>query len=168
MVENTGRKSIVSKVLFIDSGINILEKHIKPALGDVKLQKVTPASLQSYYTSKQEEKDDKGELVASSEFIGNAYKDSGYVVMNEYGVEIHPGYLSSLFGKFVKQNGLPHITLHGLRHTIASIGNEAGLTKFEISKILGHSSPDVTGRVYMHMFDDTHIESMDRIGDKFK
>lgn len=103
---------------------------------------------------------------ASSEFLGNAYRDSGYVVVNEYGEEINPGYLSSLFGKFVKKNDLPHITLHGLRHTIASIGNEAGLTMFEISKILGHSSPDVTGRVYMHMFDDTHIESMEKIGEK--
>lgn len=102
---------------------------------------------------------------ASNEFLGNSYIDSGYVVVNEYGKEINPGYLSSLFGRFVKKNNLPHITLHGLRHTIASIGNDAGLTMFEISKILGHSSPDVTGRVYMHVFDDSHIESMERIED---
>ncbi len=105
---------------------------------------------------------------ASSEFLGNTYKGSGYVVVNEYGEEVNPGYLSTLFKRFIEVNDLPHITLHGLRHTIASIGNEAGLTMFEISKILGHSSPDVTGRVYMHMFDDTHIESMERIGEKLR
>lgn len=96
------------------------------------------------------------------------YNKSGYVVVDEEGKEINPGYLSSTFGKFIDRNNLPHITLHGLRHTIASIGNDAGLTMFEVSKILGHSSPDVTGRIYMHMFDDTHVESMELIGDKLK
>ena len=48
------------------------------------------------------------------------------------------------------------------------IGNDAGLTMFENSKIFGHSKPDVDGRVYIHMFDDNHFESMDRIGDKHK
>lgn len=107
--------------------------------------------------------------ISSREFLGESmYNDSGYVVVNEYGHEVNPGYLSSLFGKFIKKHGLSHITLHGLRHTIASIGNDAGLTMFEISKILGHSSPDVTGRVYMHLFDDTHVESMEKIENKLK
>jgi len=94
--------------------------------------------------------------------------DSDYVVTNELGIPIHPGYLSTLFGKFVKVYGIPHITLHGLRHTIASVGNDAGLTLYDISKILGHSSPDVTGKIYTHLFDETQRDAMAKIQDRLK
>ena len=47
---------------------------------------------------------------------------------------------------------MPEITLHGLRHTHASQLIEAGVDIVTISKRLGHSSPDVTLRVYAHMF----------------
>lgn len=89
-----------------------------------------------------------------------------YVVVNELNQPIHPGYLSTLFGRFIRKNKLPHVTLHGLRHTMASVGNAAGLTLFDISKILGHSSPDVTGKIYTHLFDNTQKESIAKIQNK--
>lgn len=94
--------------------------------------------------------------------------DDDYVVSNELGEPIHPGYLSSLFGKFIKANNLPHVTLHGLRHTIASLGNSAGLTLYDISRILGHSSPDVTGKIYTHLFDETQRDAITKIQNKLK
>lgn len=100
--------------------------------------------------------------------LDNINIEKDYVVTNELGKPIHPGYLSTLFGKFVKANNLPHITLHGLRHTIASVGNDAGLTLYDISKILGHSSPDVTGKIYTHLFDETQRNSISKIQDKLK
>lgn len=63
----------------------------------------------------------------------------------DLGKPINPGYLSSRFRKCIIANQLPHITLHGLRHSVTSIANKAGATMFNISKMLGHSSPDVTG-----------------------
>jgi len=72
------------------------------------------------------------------------------------------------YPKFIRANDLPHISLHGLRHTIASIGNDAGLTLFDISKILGHSSPDVTGKIYTHLFDETQQDSMQKIHNMMK
>ena len=91
-----------------------------------------------------------------------------YVVANELGEAVHPGYISSFFGKFIKENGLPKITLHGLRHTMASVGNDAGLTLYDISRLLGHSSPDVTGKIYTHLFDETQREAMGKIQDRMK
>lgn len=98
----------------------------------------------------------------------NTCINNDFVVSNEFGEPVHPGYLSSVFGKFIKRNKLPHITLHGLRHTMASVGNDAGLTLYDISKILGHSSPDVTGKIYTHLFDETQREAMTKIHDKMK
>ena len=51
---------------------------------------------------------------------------------------------------------MPEITLHGLRHTHASQLIEAGVHIVMISNRLGHASPDVTSRVYAHMFRRNH------------
>jgi integrase len=48
--------------------------------------------------------------------------------------------------------GMPEITFHGLRHTHASQLIDAGVDIVTISKRLGHASPDVTLRVYAHLF----------------
>jgi integrase len=47
---------------------------------------------------------------------------------------------------------MPEITFHGLRHTHASQLIDAGVDIVTISKRLGHASPDVTLRVYAHLF----------------
>lgn len=46
------------------------------------------------------------------------------------------------------------ISLHGLRHSFASVANSQNVPMFSISKALGHSSTSVTSAVYMHLFDD--------------
>jgi integrase len=48
--------------------------------------------------------------------------------------------------------GIPEITFHGLRHTHASQLIDADVDIVTISKRLGHASPDVTLRVYAHLF----------------
>ena len=48
--------------------------------------------------------------------------------------------------------GMPEITFHALRHTHASALIDAGVDIVTISKRLGHKKPDVTLRVYSHLF----------------
>jgi integrase len=43
-------------------------------------------------------------------------------------------------------------TYHALRHTHASQLIEAGVDIVTISRRLGHAKPDITLRVYAHMF----------------
>lgn len=102
----------------------------------------------------------------SKELLGNLYSDTGYVVVNQYGEEINPGYLSSLFGKFVKKNNLPKITLHGLRHTAASIMYDDGVIIEKISDILGHADITTTDRIYTHRYNRTHEDVMTAYGNK--
>lgn len=68
----------------------------------------------------------------------------------------HPNILSTTFSNFVESRGLPPITLHGLRHTFASVASSARVPLYEISRALGHSSPTTTQRIYTHLFDLTH------------
>ncbi|GHV40072.1 site-specific integrase [Clostridia bacterium] len=91
------------------------------------------------------------------------YIDGGYVMAWENGEPYRPNYISELFTKFIKDNGLPTITLHGLRHSFASIANELGINMFDISKALGHSAIATTSKIYTHMFDPTHTTAIDKV-----
>ena len=48
--------------------------------------------------------------------------------------------------------GLPDVTFHCLRHTHASQLIDAGVDIVTISKRLGHAKPDITLRIYAHLF----------------
>ena len=47
---------------------------------------------------------------------------------------------------------MPDITFHALRHTHASQLIDAGVDIVTIAKRLGHSSPNITLKVYAHLF----------------
>lgn len=44
------------------------------------------------------------------------------------------------------------MTFHALRHTHASQLIDAGVDPLTISKRLGHTKPDITLRIYAHLF----------------
>lgn len=102
------------------------------------------------------------------DMLGDLYKESDYVVVNQYGGEVNPGYLSTLFGRFIKKHNLPDITLHGLRHTTASILLNAGVPLVQISDILGHADLMTTKEIYGHWEDETHKITMQKFGDMLK
>ena len=82
------------------------------------------------------------------------YNPEGYVAVNEAGKPYQPDVLCQRIAQFIAVQGLPPISLHGLRHSFASVANSQNVPMFSISKALGHSSTSVTSAVYMHLFDD--------------
>ena len=93
----------------------------------------------------------------------NAYDDNDYVVVMEDGRPFRPNYLSELFGKFLADNDLPKIVLHELRHTFASLSNQAGILAYNIGKALGHSTPATTQKIYTHLLDQTHTQAVEGV-----
>ena len=93
----------------------------------------------------------------------NAYGDNDYVVVMEDGRPFRPNYLSELFGKFLTDNDLPKIVLHELRHTFASLSNQAGIPAYNIGKALGHSTPATTQKIYTHLLDQTHTQAVEGV-----
>ena len=59
--------------------------------------------------------------------------------------------MSEDFGTVVRKAGLPHLTLHGLRHAHATLALTAGVNPKIVSERLGHSSIAVTMDVYSHV-----------------
>lgn len=86
---------------------------------------------------------------------GPAFNPEGYVAVNERGEPWSPDRLGIQLAAFIAASGLPPISLHGLRHSFASVANSRSVPMFTISKALGHSSTSITSAVYTHLFDET-------------
>lgn len=63
-----------------------------------------------------------------------------------------------------KHIGMPHLRIHDLRHTFASLLVSGGMSLPMIGKLLGHSQAKTTQR-YAHLYDDPLRQGVDRIGD---
>ena len=59
--------------------------------------------------------------------------------------------MSKDFARIVRDDGLPHLSFHGLRHTAASLMIAGGVHAKAIADILGHSSITVTMDTYGHL-----------------
>lgn len=78
---------------------------------------------------------------------------------------MRPDYAKRQIKEFTKSHGLPDVTLHGLRHTFASMLNASGQFDIaEISAALGHSNIGTTLNIYTHLFEE-QAHSARRIGD---
>lgn len=95
---------------------------------------------------------------------GAVWRDTGLIFTREDGGPIHPQALSGLFDRRVKAAGVPRITLHGLRHTSATLGLSAGVPLKIMSGRLGHSSMALTGDVYTHFLVDLDQDAADALG----
>jgi integrase len=60
--------------------------------------------------------------------------------------------VSSAWGAFAARIGMPDVTFHALRHSHASQLIDEGVDIVTISKRLGHAKPDITLRIYAHLF----------------
>lgn len=94
---------------------------------------------------------------------GNLYLSEDYVICNEVGVPLNPVRVSDWLYSLVKKNNLPHITMHGLRHTFATIAHQSGIPIADISKTLGHESPVTTSKIYTHVFDMMGKKTIDAV-----
>jgi integrase len=68
------------------------------------------------------------------------------------GEPLSPNAQSAAWADFADSIGMPDVTFHALRHTHASQLIDAGVDIVTISKRLGHAKPDITLRIYAHLF----------------
>ncbi|MCH8865674.1 MAG: tyrosine-type recombinase/integrase [Proteobacteria bacterium] len=92
--------------------------------------------------------------------IGELWQSRGFVFTKDDGAPISGERVSKDFAKIVRTNGLPHLTLHGLRHTAASLLIAGGVHPRTIADILGHSSISITMDVYGHLINGVQREAI--------
>lgn len=71
-------------------------------------------------------------------------------VPREDGSLVHPDSFYKRFVVLVKRSGLPRISLHGLRHTHATLALQAGVHPKVVSERLGHATVAFTLDRYSH------------------
>ena len=83
------------------------------------------------------------------------FKETNRVFTNELGHPVHPDTPRKSLQKIGAKAGLPSITLHGLRHTAASLFIKDGNAITDVAAFLGHSSPRITMSTYAHAIKET-------------
>jgi integrase len=53
--------------------------------------------------------------------------------------------------KAIRGAGLPHFPFYSWRHTFGTRCAESGMDRFTLAKLMGHSSPRITERYYIHV-----------------
>lgn len=108
----------------------------------------------------------KIEQNSNKQLFGNCYKaNENYIFVWEDGTKIRADYPSRRLYKIVKENNLPKMNFHGLRHSSASILISKGFSLLHVSKFLGHSSTAITGSVYGHLFDEGKSDMANMMND---
>ena len=69
-----------------------------------------------------------------------------------------------LWGAHSSRASLAHFHPHSCRHLFATTLVKAGVPLAKISKILGHSSIEITIRVYTHLFPVDLLGAADNLG----
>jgi integrase len=83
---------------------------------------------------------------------GSTWIDTGYVFTDELGAPLRPERLSDRFVELAEAAKLPALTIHGLRHTSASLMLSKGVDVATVAGVLGHSSPTTTMDIYRHLY----------------
>jgi integrase len=81
---------------------------------------------------------------------GDAYKDSGYVLVDELGRPVQTDWLRRRFKKLVDVAGVRSVRLYDARHACLTYLATSGVPDVVIAAWAGHSDPAFTKRVYVH------------------
>jgi integrase len=84
---------------------------------------------------------------------GEKQGQNNIVFTRSDGTPLRLAYLNEKLNGLVNQHNLHPITIHGLRHTHASLLFEAGASIKEVQERLGHSDIQMTMNVYTHVTD---------------
>lgn len=107
----------------------------------------------------------KREQEENRRLCGNCYCQEylGYIYVNEIGDMMKPSFLTAHFSAVLKENNLPHIRFHDLRHSCASLLFAQGVSLKEIQAWLGHSTIGTTANIYTHLDENNKLSSANAI-----
>lgn len=86
-----------------------------------------------------------------------------FLFVNTKGKPLEPKSLLYHFRKLLKLCGLTNIRFHDLRHTFATRCLECGIELKIVSKMLGHSSIQITADLYTHVTNKTMCNAMTKL-----
>ncbi len=120
----------------------------------ISLDKATVAVLREH----------RKQMMTERLLVGPDFKDEGFVFHQPDGSPLKPDAVSATFLRRVESSDVDRITLHGLRHTWATLALEKGIHPRVVQERLGHSTIAITLGIYSHVSPTLHDEAAELIG----
>ena len=96
--------------------------------------------------------------------------ESGYVCCymdaQHFATGCKPTYFNRVFSKALKEYNLPDMRFHDLRHSYATNLLHMDIPLLTVSGLMGHSSPDITLRIYAHAVETLNHADFQKVNDK--
>jgi len=147
-----GEKVNLNKTLFYDKGEFIFQtSKTKESRRTISLDSVTLSLLNTWRIKQAEER------------LAHPYPYPKNMIFTRYdGLPLRLAYPNEKLSSIIKKFTLQRITIHGLRHTHASLLFEAGANIKEVQERLGHSDIKVTMNIYTHVTEQVKEETADK------
>ncbi len=97
--------------------------------------------------------------------LGNGYdRSNNYVIRTIIGKPYtNLSAINRVVNRLTEKAGLPHCTIHGFRHSVASILDDNGVPLQDISVLLGHESTTTTERIYIRRRRTAKVETINAL-----
>lgn len=148
-----GRLRIVQTITQTRSKVTIGEPKTSSGRRSIALDNATIDVLRDHRKAMLEER----------LLVGPDFSDEGLVFHHPDGACLRPDAVSAQFLRRVGRYGLPRLTLHGLRHTWATLALEQGIHPRVVQERLGHSTIAITLGIYSHVAPTLHDEAASRV-----
>jgi integrase len=148
-----GRLRVVQTITQIRSQVSIGEPKTAQGRRSIALDSATVAVLREHRKAMLEER----------LLVGVDFSDEGLVFHHPDGSCLRPDAVSAQFVRRIDRQGLPRLTLHGLRHTWATLALEQGIHPRVVQERLGHSTIAITLGIYSHVAPTLHDEAASQV-----
>lgn len=99
-----------------------------------------------------------------SAMLGNGYDKSSFIIRTVLGKPyVNLSAINRVVNRLTEKAGLPHCTIHGFRHSVASILDDNGVPIQDISVLLGHESVQTTERIYINRRKTAKAETIETL-----
>ena len=98
-------------------------------------------------------------VIQFSELIRDLPEDEPIFVKGK----VYNSTVNGILARYCKQAEVPVISIHGLRHTHASILLFAGVSIASVARRLGHSSMNTTQKTYLHIIQELENRDIDLV-----
>lgn len=99
--------------------------------------------------------------------MGSAWPDTDLIFTTRTGRPVEPRNLVRSFRRICDDHDIRIISVHHVRHTVASLLKVLGVPARDAQIILGHSRLAVTLEIYTHTDDEAKVDALSRLHDLF-
>ncbi len=98
-------------------------------------------------------------VIQFSELIKGLSEDKPIFVKGK----VYNSTVNNVLARYCKKSEIPVITIHGLRHTHASLLLFAGVSIASVARRLGHSSMTTAQKTYLHIIQELENKDVDLV-----